>query len=96
MALNSIDHLIDDVDNTMEAIDAVVMSPDTDQLCPYHAHQVTQSGGLVTGLDPMDRFMMEDIVDQGSVYHRYEEGTLSITKACTCAEIISAKMLTRD
>jgi hypothetical protein len=74
------------VDRTMEAIDAIMQKRlYTSQLCPWHTQQVQQANKVTAGLDPLQRYMAEDETQQSAVYHGVKEGTLSITKACTCA-----------
>ncbi|KAJ4303487.1 hypothetical protein N0V90_002382 [Kalmusia sp. IMI 367209] len=79
------------VDKTMEAIDKIMQEGiHASQLCPWHTQQVTHTNEHAPGLDPMERYMAEAEAEQSAVYHGVQEGTLSITKACTCAAVLSA------
>jgi hypothetical protein len=80
------------VDQSMEAIDAFMQKRlYTAQLCPWHTQQVTQADKSIAALDPLQRYMAEDETEQSAVYHGVKEGTLSITKACTCATTLSVE-----
>jgi hypothetical protein len=80
------------VDQTMEAIDATIQKrPYTSQLCPWHTQQVTQGNKSMASLDPLQRYMAEDETEQSAIYYGIKEGTLSITKACTCAATLSVE-----
>jgi hypothetical protein len=80
------------VDKTMEAIDTIMQkSLYTSQLCPWHTQQVTQANKSIAGLDPLQRYMAEDETEQSAIYHGVKEGTLSITKACTCAATLAVE-----
>ncbi|KAF2791862.1 hypothetical protein K505DRAFT_363435 [Melanomma pulvis-pyrius CBS 109.77] len=81
------------VDKIMEAIDSIMLEgAHASQLCPWHTQQVTRANEHVLGFDPMERYMAEAEAEQSAVYHGVQEGTLSITKACTCAAVLSAAM----
>jgi hypothetical protein len=88
-AYDDVDNLADDVDRTMASVDNIRQSSQhTIQLCPYHENQTSQTGRSLTELDPMDRFLIHDVSEQSSICYGPQEGTLSITKPCTCDENI--------
>jgi hypothetical protein len=84
------DALADSVDHTMAAIDDImrrgVYAP---QLCPWHTQQVNAPK---TGLSPMERYMAETEIEQSAIYCRNQDGTLSLSKGCTCGAAFSAVM----
>jgi len=82
-----------DADKAMEAIDRFILDGfHVSQLCPWHTQQVTRANKHRTGLNPMQRFMAEAEGERGAVYYGAQEGAPSITRACTCATILSAAM----
>lgn len=79
------------VDKSMKAIDNIILEDfHMSQLCPWHTQQVMCTNKHGAGMDPMERYMAEAETEQSAVYRGIREGTLSITKACTCAELLSA------
>ncbi|KAF2688342.1 hypothetical protein K458DRAFT_400550 [Lentithecium fluviatile CBS 122367] len=81
------------VDKTMEAIDGIMLAGlHESQPCPWHTRQVSHENKHIRDLDPMGRYMAEAEAEQSTVYHGVQKGTLSITKPCTCAEVLSAAM----
>lgn len=81
------------VDKTMKTIDNIMLGGHhTPHLCPRHTQQVTQVNGHASVFNPMERYMAETEAEQSAVYHGCYEGTLSITKPCTCAEVLSVGM----